>query len=94
MSGIGKVLLKNVRRLVRDQRAVTAIEFGMLAFPFFAIVGAILQTSVVFLASQVLESAVHDAARTIWKNLHGNVRRGMDAGNMTLLSVPLCSLHA
>lgn len=37
----------------------------MLAFPFFAIIGAILQTSVVFLASQVLESAVHDVSRTI-----------------------------
>jgi Flp pilus assembly protein TadG len=53
------------RRFLRDESAVTAIEFGVLAFPFFAIIGAILQTSVIFLASQVLESAVHDASRAI-----------------------------
>ncbi len=51
--------------MLRDESAVTAIEFGVLAFPFFAIIGAILQTSVIFLASQVLESAVHDASRAI-----------------------------
>jgi Flp pilus assembly protein TadG len=60
-----KFLHGTVRRLVRDERAVTAVEFGMLAFPFFAIIGAILQTSVVFLAAQVLESAVNDASRAI-----------------------------
>ncbi len=49
----------------RDDGAATAIEFGLLAIPFFVIVGAILQTSVVFLATQVLESAVHDATRQI-----------------------------
>lgn len=50
---------------MRNQRGVTAIEFGLLAFPFFTIVAGILQTSVIFLASQVLESAVQDAARNI-----------------------------
>jgi Flp pilus assembly protein TadG len=58
-------LRRNGRRLVRDESAVTAIEFGLLALPFFAIIGAILQTSLIFLASQVLESAVHDASRAI-----------------------------
>jgi Flp pilus assembly protein TadG len=53
------------RRLTRDERGVTAIEFALLALPFFGIVGAIMQTSVIFLSSQVLESAVQDAARTI-----------------------------
>ena len=61
----GKRLLSSLRRLGRDERAVTAVEFGMLALPFFAIIGAIMQTSLVFLASQVLESAVHDASRAI-----------------------------
>lgn len=53
------------RSLSRDERGVTAIEFALLAFPFFGIIGAILQTSLIFLASQVLESAVHDASRAI-----------------------------
>ena len=53
------------RHFTRDQRGVTAIEFGLLALPFFGIIGAIIQTSVIFLSSQILESAVQDAARTI-----------------------------
>lgn len=53
------------RALVRDEKGATAVEFALLSFPFFLIIGAILQTSVVFLATQVLESAVHDASRSI-----------------------------
>lgn len=47
-----------------DDGAV-AIEFGLLALPFFAIIAAILETSIVFLASQMLETAVQDASRQI-----------------------------
>lgn len=49
----------------RDERGVTAIEFGLLALPFFTIIAAILETSLVFLASQVLDSAVEDASRLV-----------------------------
>lgn len=41
------------------------IEFGLLAPIFFAILAAILQTSMLFLSGQILESAVHDASRAI-----------------------------
>jgi Flp pilus assembly protein TadG len=53
------------RRLLRDERGVTAVEFGLLALPFFTLIGGILQTSIIFLATQVMESAVYDAARLI-----------------------------
>jgi len=49
----------------RDESGATAIEFALLGVPFFAIVGAILETSVVMLASQVMDSAVSDASRYI-----------------------------
>lgn len=52
-------------RLLADERGVTAIEFGLLALPFFTLIAGILQTSIIFLATQVMESAVHDAARLI-----------------------------
>jgi Flp pilus assembly protein TadG len=45
------------RGFARDESGVTAIEFGLLALPFFSILGAILETSLVFLSGQVLESA-------------------------------------
>ena len=53
------------RAFRRDERAATAVEFALLSLPFFLIVGGVLQTSVVFLATQVLESAVQDASRQI-----------------------------
>lgn len=53
------------RSFVRDERAVTAIEFGLLGVPFFAIIGAIMETAIVFLSGQVLDSAVQDASRLI-----------------------------
>lgn len=59
------VLSRHRRAFARDEAGATAVEFGLLALPFFSIIGAIMQTSVIFLASQVLESAVHDASRTI-----------------------------
>lgn len=53
------------RGFLRDERGVTAVEFGLLAIPFFALIGAILETAVVFLAGQLLDSAVQDASRYI-----------------------------
>ena len=53
------------RDFARDERGVTLIEFGILAIPFFALVGAILETALVFLASQILDSAVQDSVRLI-----------------------------
>ncbi len=53
------------RSFTRDDRGATAIEFGLLSIPFFAIVGAIIETSLLFFAGQVLDSAVQDATRLI-----------------------------
>lgn len=63
---IGRALLPRRRRgFLRDEKGVTAIEFGLLAVPFFSIIGAILETSVVFLSGQILDSAVQDTSRFI-----------------------------
>lgn len=48
-----------------DERGVTVIEFAILAVPFFTLICAILETAMVFFASQVLDSAVEDASRMI-----------------------------
>jgi len=57
--------LRRADRFRRDERGVTLIEFGILALPFFTIITAILETSLVFLAGQILDSAVQDAGRMI-----------------------------
>lgn len=56
---------RSLRVFRRDERGVTALEFGLLAFPFFGILAGIMQTALVFLAGNVLESAVNDASREI-----------------------------
>ncbi len=57
--------LKRRRKFARDERGVTVIEFALLALPFFAIIGAILETGIIFLASQILDSALADSSRLI-----------------------------
>jgi len=55
-----------LRRFRKDDQGVTAIEFGLVAMPFFAILFSILETSLVFWTTQVLETEVSDAARKIY----------------------------
>ena len=50
---------------MRDESAAVAVEFGILALPFFTIVFAILETAMVFFAGQILDSAVNDSSRLI-----------------------------
>lgn len=54
-----------LKSLARDTRGATMIEFAILAPIFFAILTAILETSVQYFAAQVLESGVYDASRSI-----------------------------
>lgn len=53
------------RSFARNEDGVTVIEFAFLALPFFTIIVAIMQTAVVFLASQILDSAVQDTSRLV-----------------------------
>ena len=57
--------LRRAGDFARDERGVTAIEFGFLALPFFTLILAIIQTAIMFLAIQVLDSALEDASRKI-----------------------------
>jgi Flp pilus assembly protein TadG len=54
-----------VRRFARREDGAAAIEFGMVAAPFLALMYAIMETALVFFASQTLETAVADSARLI-----------------------------
>lgn len=53
------------RRFIRQPSGATAVEFGLIAVPFFFLKFAIIETAMVFWAGQVLESGVADAARDI-----------------------------
>lgn len=53
------------KSLRRDTRGATMIEFAILAPIFFAILMAILETSLQYFAAQVFESGINDASRSI-----------------------------
>lgn len=53
------------RGFARNDRGAVAVEFAILALPFFTLIFAILETSIVFFAGQILDSAVQDASRFI-----------------------------
>jgi Flp pilus assembly protein TadG len=54
-----------MRRLVRQQDGAAAVEFGLVAAPFLALVFAIMETAIIFFAGQALETAVADSSRLI-----------------------------
>jgi len=50
-------------RFVRNRKGSTAIEFTVLAIPFFMLVFAVLESSISFAAQQVMANAADDIAR-------------------------------
>ncbi|HET9904638.1 MAG TPA: TadE/TadG family type IV pilus assembly protein [Xanthobacteraceae bacterium] len=54
-----------LRRFVRQDEGAVAIEFALVALPFFLLLFAILETAMVFFVEQTLETATADAARLI-----------------------------
>lgn len=61
----GAVVGKAMRRFRRNRRGSAAVEFALVAPMFFALLFAIIETSMVFFASQVLETATQDTSRLI-----------------------------
>ncbi|MEH2510847.1 Flp pilus assembly protein TadG [Nitrobacteraceae bacterium AZCC 1564] len=62
--GISKIF----HRFRRSQSGSAAIEFAMVAAPFFLMLLAIFEFALMFFAGQVLETATQDAARLIFTN--------------------------
>jgi len=62
--GISKIF----HRFRRNKKGSAAIEFAMVAAPFFLMLLAIFEFALMFFAGQVLETATQDAARLIFTN--------------------------
>ncbi len=54
-----------LRRFRRNRRGSAAVEFALVAPVFFALLFAIIETAIIFFASQVLETVTQDSARMI-----------------------------
>ena len=66
-SAVSAASLRNIwRRFLRSRRGAAAVEFALVAPVFFALLFAIIETALVFFASQVLETITQDSARMIF----------------------------
>jgi Flp pilus assembly protein TadG len=54
-----------LRRFRRNRNASAAVEFALVAPVFFGLLFAIIETSIIFFADQVLETITQDSARLI-----------------------------
>jgi Flp pilus assembly protein TadG len=69
-----------LRRFRRNRNASAAVEFALVAPVFFALLFAIIETAIVFFASQVLETMTQDSARVL---MTGQAQNGL---------VPICGV--
>lgn len=67
-----------IRRIALDCRGVTAIEFAVLALPFFALICAIMQSALIVLAQQSLDRALERAARSLRTGTFQELADGSD----------------
>lgn len=56
---------RGVRRLFAAKDGATAVEFAMVAVPFFALLFAIIETALIFFVGQMLDSSTAQVARQI-----------------------------
>jgi Flp pilus assembly protein TadG len=56
---------RNLAKVVRNTDGATAVEFALVAAPFFALLIAILDVALIFVAQEALETAVEQAARLV-----------------------------
>lgn len=72
-----------IARFGRNRDGATAVEFALLALPFFGIIFAILEVALYLWASQTLETMVSEAARTVYT---GQFQRDNPANNQSELA--------
>lgn len=60
-----RVLPTRLRRFARNERGATAVEFALIALPFLALTFMTIETAVVFLAQETLETAASEAGRQV-----------------------------
>ncbi|MCU0830900.1 MAG: pilus assembly protein [Rhizobiaceae bacterium] len=85
-----------IRRFSRERRGSVAIEFGILALPFIALIFAILEASLSFSTQQLLANAVDRVSRDVRTGrlrdaqLRGNQLHGIICGRIQLVVARTC----
>ena len=56
---------KCVRRMIKSENGAAAVEFSLVAFPFFMVMGCICETGIMLFTEYSIQAGVQDAARQI-----------------------------
>ena len=62
---LGRRLAETLRRAAGDRSGVTAVEFALVAAPFFLLIFAIIETAMAIVAGIILDNAVEDFSRDV-----------------------------
>lgn len=54
-----------LKKIIKDRSGATAVEFALLALPFFIMVVGMLQLGIIYIAGQTLDEAIDKASRTV-----------------------------
>lgn len=73
------------RRLLGDASGATAVEFGLVAIPFFALLGAIIQIAFMTWAQENLDFTFQRAARAVFTGQFQTANAGSGSTSATLL---------
>ena len=65
MRDLHKLALNRIKSYKKAKEGATAIEFALLAIPFFSLLFAILELAIIFLLSSTLNHAVSESGRQI-----------------------------
>lgn len=60
-----RMIGNGLRRYRKSTKGATAVEFALVAFPFFYVLGAICETGLMLFTEYVMQNAVQEAARSV-----------------------------
>lgn len=80
-----------LRRFRRAQDGATAVEFGLVALPFFMLLAAIIEMALMLWTSQVLEEGVAQASRSLLTGQSQTLYKGSAATNTDAFRNAVCA---
>jgi len=72
---------RKLRSFLKDREGVTAIEFSMVALPFFILVFGIMEVGIAMFVNRLVDNSVISAARLIRTGQHADINNTADFKN-------------
>lgn len=65
MQRFGRQMARLLRKFARSPDGATAVEFALVAFPFFYVLGCVCETGLMLFTEYVVQNAVQEASRNV-----------------------------